>query len=467
MDDHCHTLQCFPGSGQNRIALMSKVLSVQKRLNNWVDLLNDYFIKCVPTIWLPEPIINVEAVQQQGNVPGGIRPYQFQNGVELKNAIVVEDSPQPNPMLWTVIQAFFTDFPEMLSGALPSLFGAESNTDTVGGIAMQRDQALGRLSSPWGALQKATATYFRQAVQCAAACREKLGQTALMQSVRGKTISVDASALKGKVLCFPETDSNFPETWTQRQSRFQQMMAEGQNNPAMQRMLALPKNMKIAKDAMGFTDLDVPEADSVDKQLGEFEILLKTGPQPNPAIGEAQEQLKQQAAEAEKEGAQAMQQYEELLPQALAALKALPPMVSTIPVMQDASEDHATEAQVCMDWLISPEGRKFKRGTEEERAAWANVHLHWSEHDAMAQKLAPPPPMKPPSESMSVAVDKMPPNVAAQILNQKFGINANRQDFQEQDATATEQKITEKAADFGHGVMPPANAPQPAASGAQ
>lgn len=464
MDDHCHVLQCFPGSGQNRIALMSKVLSVQKRLNNWIDLLNDYFIKCVPTIWLPEPIINVEAVQQQGNTPGGIRPYLYQQGVELKNAIVVEDSPQPNPMLWEVISKFFTDFPEMLSGALPSLFGAESNTDTVGGIAMQRDQALGRLSSPWGALQSATAVYFRQAVGCAAACREKLGQMVLMQSIKGRTVTCNASALKGKVLSFPETDSNFPETWTQRQSRFQQIMAEGQQNAAIQRLLALPKNMKIAKDAMGFTELDIPEAASVDKQLGEFEILLKTGPQPNPAITQAQEQFKQHAREAEAEGPEAMQQYEKMLPQAVAAMKSLPQQVSTIPVMQDASEDHGTEAQVCMDWLISPEGRKYKRGTEEERAAWSNIHLHWTEHDAMEKKLAPPPPTKPPSESVSAAVDKMPPALAAQLLGKFYGINAAQKDFEQQDATETEQQITEKAADFGHGVIPPANA-KPALSG--
>jgi hypothetical protein len=453
MDDHLHVLQCFPGSGQNRIALMSKVLALQKRLNNLIDLIFDYFIRCVPRTWLPEPIINVEAVQQQGNVPGCYSPYQYTAGVELKNAIVVEDSPQPNPMLWEVIQDLFNSFAEMLSGALPSLFGAESNTDTASGIAMQRDQALGRLSSPWGALQTATAVYFRQAAGCAAACREKLGQAVLSASIKGKTVTCNASALKGKVLTFPEVDSNFPETWTQRQSRFQQIMAEGQNNPSMQRMLSLPKNMKIAKDAMGFTELDVPEAASVDKQLGEFEILLKTGPQVNPAVVAAQQQLKQHATDAEKEGAQ--QQFEQLLPQAMQAIQALPQQVSTIPVMQDASEDHATEAQVSMDWLISPEGRKYKRGTEEERAAWSNIHLHWQEHDAMAKKLAPPAPQKPPSESMSVAVDKMPPSVAAQILSQKYGINAKDTDFQEQDATETEQKITEKAADFGHGVIPP------------
>ncbi len=464
IDDHLHVLQCFPGSGQNRIALMSKVLSVQKRLNTLLDLIFDYFIKCVPTTWLPEPTINVEAVQSQGNTPGAVRPYQYTAGMELKNAIVVEDTPQPNPMLWQVIQDLFNNFAEMLSGALPSLFGAEANTDTVGGIAMQRDQALGRLSSPWGALQAATATYMRQAAQCAASCREKLGQLMMSESINGRKVTVNASALKGHVLCFPEVDSNFPETWTQRQSRFQQIMAEGQNNPNLMRLLSLPKNIKIAKDAMGFTDLEVPEAASVDKQLGEFEILMKTGPAPNPQVVKAQEQLKQHAKEAADEGPAAMQQYEQLLPQATAAIKQLPEEVSTIPVMQDASEDHATEAQVCFDWLISPEGRKYKRGTPEQRAAWANIHLHWTEHSAMAAKLAPPPPTKPPSESMSVAVDKMPPEIGAELLNKFYGVNATPQQFQDQDATETEQEITEKAADFGHGVIPPTH-PAPAISG--
>lgn len=456
MDDHLHVLQCFPGSGQNRIALMSKVLSLQKRLNNLLDLLNDYFIRCVARRWYPEPLINVEAVQEQGNTPGLISPYQLTPGVELKNAIVVEDTPQPNPMLWQVITDFFTNFAEMLSGALPSLFGAESNTDTASGISMQRDQALGRLASPWGALQTATAAYMRQAVMAAAKCRLKLGESQIMQSAGGKKIALEVADLQGNVLSFPEVDSNFPETWVQRQSRFQQLMAEGQTNPAFVKMLGLPKNMKIAKDALGFSELDVPEADSVDKQLGEFEILLKTGPQPNPQLVQAQKMVEKDSEQAKAMGAQAAAAFGQQLPQMIAMLKSMPQQVSTFPVMQDASEDHATERDTCWEWCISPEGRKYKRGTPEEQAAWANVHLHGMEHDAMDKKLkGPQGPVKPPSESVSMAVDKLPPELAAQAASKFYGLNATPQNFQQQDATETEQKITEKAADFGHGVIPP------------
>lgn len=459
MDDHLHILQSFPGSGQNRIALMSKVISLQKRLNNMVDLQYDFFIKTVPQKWMDSQAFNVEAIQTQSNVPGGIGGFQRQAGTPVSELIFIEPTPAHQPELPEFIGKFFTDFPEMLSGALPSLFGAESNTDTVGGISIQRDQALGRLSSPWGALQLATSVYHRQAVQCAAKCREKLGQSAISESVPGRgKVTVEISDLKGNILSFPDTDSNFPETWVQRSSRFQQLITEGAGNPWIGKLLSLPKNMKIAKDATGFTDLDVPEAESVDKQLGEFEILLKTGPVENPAIAQAKEQLTQHAQQAEQAGH--TQQFEQMLPEAEKAISSLPPQASTVEVMQDASEDHSTEAQTCMEWLISAEGRKFKRGTPEEQAAWANVHLHWQEHTDMAQKLAPPPPTKPPSESMSAAIDKMPPELAAQLLGKYYGINATAQQFQVKQATDVEANITEKKA-VPHATPTPPTVKQP------
>lgn len=458
MDDHLHVLQAFPGSGQNRIALMSKVLPIQKRLNNLMDLQNDYFVRTVPQKWFDSNVFNIEAISSQTNVPGGINGFQGQTGRPTSELIFIEPTPTAQPELPEFIERFFTEFPEMLSGALPSLFGAESNTDTVGGIAMQRDQALGRLSSPWGALQLATSVYFRQAVQCAAACREKLGQTAISESVPGKgTVTVEVSDLKGNVLCFPKVDSNFPETWIQKSSRYQQFMTEAAANPVALKLASYPPNLKLLKDAIGLTDFEIPEADAVDKQLGEFEILLKTGPVPNPAIQQAQEQLLQNAQEAQQLGHE--QQFEQMMPQVLEAVKALPPMVSTVPVAQDGSEDHSTEREECKHWMNSAEGRKYKNGSPEEKASFENVHLHFLEHDEMANKLAPPQPTKPPSESMSAQVDKMPPEIAAQMLGKFYGIDAKPQQFSQQDATETEQKILEKKA------APPKPPMQPGAGG--
>jgi hypothetical protein len=183
-------------------------------------------------------------------------------------------------------------------------------------------------------------------------------------------------------------------------------------------------------------------------------------------IEQAKEKLKQHAKDAMAAGQ--TDQFEQMLPQAEAAISQLPPLVSTFPVRDDGSQDNATHADVCMEWMNGAEGRKYSRGTEEERAAFENVHLHWTEETAAAKKNAPPQPVKPPSESVSMAVDKLPPELAAQAASKFYGLNASPQNFQVQDATETEQKITEKAADFGHGVIPPAgNGAQPAHSGAK
>lgn len=444
MDDHLHILHAFPGNGQNRGALCSKLLSIQQRLNNWLDLLNDYFVRTVPQKWFDADVFNLEALRTQPNVPGGIHGFQRQPGVPTNELIFVEPTPTHQPAMPEFINFFFNEYPEMLSGALPSLFGAESNTETVGGMQIQRDQALGRLASPWGALQSSVAAYFRQAVMCAARCRQ---EQSLTEAVPGRgIINVEVGDLKGNVLCFPEQDSNFPETWVQRSSRLQQLFAEAPGNPFIGKLLASPKNMRIAKDGIGLTDLDIAEVAAVEKQEGEFQILLKTGPVPNPAITQAQEQMAEAAQQAASEGPEAMQQFEQMSQQAIQMIKGLPQQVSTVPVMQDDSEDHASEAFTCKAWLNSEEGRKFKHGTPEQQEAWENVHLHYLEHQKMAKQItaenAPAPEAK---ATFTANLKDMPPQEAADALS-KVGIKASPEDFMQEHAAATESKIAVKKA---------------------
>jgi hypothetical protein len=127
-------------------------------------------------------------------------------------------------------------------------------------------------------------------------------------------------------------------------------------------------------------------------------------------------------------------------------MQSLPPMVSTIPVAQDESENHVVEANACFDWMNETEGQKFKNGTPKQRAGFDNVHLHWTEHVAMAKKIAAQnqPPNKPPSESISVDVSKMPPPIAAQALA-KMNISATPQMFEQQAETALNHKVAGKA----------------------
>ncbi len=423
MDDHCTVVHAFPGSGQNRIALCSKLLSLQKRVNNWIDLMNDYFIRCVPNRWFNSKMASSDTIKQQSSQPGAFIPYSA-DAIQNQAAtgippIWVEPAPQPNPLMLETIQYFLTELPQLLSGALPSLFGANANTDTVGGIAIQRDQALGRLGTPWHAINVATARYFKQAVQLAARMRTKPicgmdGDTALR---------VEISELKGSILAFPESDANFPESWVQKQSRYQQMLIEAAQSPIMQGFLtATPLNMRTAVDMAGLNDLDAPEAEAWDKQMGEIEILLKQEPVPNvqkqQAIQQA-EQMAQSIAFAHQQGFAipdgALQQAQQAQQQAMSMPDFLPS------IQPDAKVDyHQWEAQACKNWLNSPRGREKKYGSQQEQAGYMNVRLHMLAHEALSDQQ--PPLSKPPS--LSINYKDLPPEAGAALL-QREGLPAN------------------------------------------
>lgn len=394
MDDHLTLVQAYPGSGQNRIAIMSKVLSLQKRLNNWMDLLNDYFIRTVPARYINTDVFNVEAIKNQPSKPGPFIPFSLRNTPTIQNPqqmIFVEPAPTPQPAMPQFIQLFMEQYPQLLSGALPSVFGAASDTDTATGIAIQRDQALGRLGTPWHSIQVATCSYFKQAVQLAARCRTK---PVMATDSEGVNVRIALTDLRGNILAFPEQDSNFPESWNQKQARYQQIIANATGNPFAEHLLTLPSNLKVARDMAGFQEFKVPAADSYEKQMGEFEVLTKTAPLPNPQ--------KQQAM------VMALQQGN---PQLLLQAQQMPDMVSSVPI-DPVTDNNEIEAQACLDFINSPKGRKLRNGTAEDKAAFENVKLHFMEHKAQVQPKQEP--SKPPS--ISVNLHDMPAEAASKLL---------------------------------------------------
>lgn len=444
MEDVLHIMQMYPGSGQNRNALGTKCISVQKRLNTLLDLLFDYFVNTVPQKWMDTETFDVEVIKTQPQYPGGIHGFQRQPGVPANELIFVEPSPTQNPAMVEFINFLFSDCMQMLSAALPSLFGAQSNVDnpTVGASAMQRDQALARLSSPWGAFQSATACIYRQAVQTAARCRSKRGENEIAQSVGGRKIVIEVSDLKGNVLVFPDVDSNIPESPNQKRARVQQLLIETQNNPMIMKLFSVAANQREVKDSIGLRDLVFPEQAQADAQLGELEILLKSGPMPNPAIAKAKQELQQHARDAAAAGQ--MQQFEAKLPEVEQALMQLPPMVSTVQIDMDI-DDHATHMEECDNWLIGSEGRKFKAGTEEQRNAYLNVRMHRMDHsqaqdkkEAAAKAAAAIQP-KPPS--ISISSKDLPPKEAAEAAVMAGIKDATPQDFGEAQAAEAQSKI--------------------------
>ena len=449
MDDHLVIGHPLPGKGQNRRTLGSALISIQKRINDWVDLLDDFFKRTVPKKWMNAEAFDMEAVKNEPNVPGSIGPFQVQPGLTTMDQYVfVEPTPQPQPALPDFIKWFITNLSEEISGALPSLFGAATGEQTVGNPQIQRDQALQRIGCPWNNIQDMFAAAAEQAVRCAAECRD--GKE-IKQNIPGRgNLTVNtANLLAGKVLCYAESNPAFPESWQQKEAKIENMISMSASNPLLAQWFLGPSNLAEVASGLRMKKFKVVGATSVTKQRNEFELLLRKGPMDNPQFLNMQSAMQKAQAgvqQAQVTGQQVPPEAQAMMAQVQQAIQATPPQISTIQVAQDESENHIVEANECFEWMNDTDGQKFKSGTPEQQAGYANVHLHWQAHVAMAKKImaANKPPEKPPSESFSADVSKMPPEVATQMLA-KMGIQSTPAVFQQQADTALQHKVAGKA----------------------
>ena len=450
MDDHIVIGHPTPGKGQNRRAMGTALISVQKRINDWVDLLDDFFKRTVPKKWMNAEAFDMDAIKNEPNVPGSIGPFQPQPGLTVESQyIMVEPTPTHQPALPDFIKWFITTLSEEISGALPSLFGNATGENTVGNAVIQRDQALQRVGCPWNSIQDMFALAAAQAVKCAAECRDGKEITQNLGPGRGNVTVNTANLLGGNVLCYAESNPAFPESWQQKESKIMDLVNKSSANPALAQWIFSPSNLAETASALRMKNYKVAGASSVTKQQSEFEVLLRQGPMPNPQLIQMQQglaKIKGEMQEHAQGGGQVPPEAMAMVQQVQQASQALPPMVSTLPVAQDESENHLVEANTAFDWLNSTEGQKFRFGTPKQQAGFANVHLHWSEHVKMAKQIAAmnQPPQKPPSESISIDVSKMPPPVAVAALG-KAGIPATPQMFEQQAETALNHKVAGKA----------------------
>ena len=468
MQDHVVIGHPCAGNGQNRIALLTNIVPIQKRLNDWMDLMGDFFVRTVPKRYYDQVAFDIELIQSQDNTPGGSIPFIARPGMPFTQLMGTDPIVQNQPAMAEFIKWFEGELNEDISGALASLYGGATAEPTVGSAALQRDSALGRINSAWLAVQDMFAECHRQAIKCAALNRQKDVDEIVPGVGR---ITLEIAKMRGNVLCYPEYDASFPETSSQKLLRYDELWkaAEGNPNGPSAKILNVPKNLKVAKDVLRFAELEIPGAMEYEKQQGEFEILIKTGPIPNPELQKLKDQILEhhmqimsatkgmsdqinQGTHDPNEMQQAapqldqMEQQVEMMAQKIKQLEKDAPLTSTVPIAQDKSENHAIEAAAVYDWMNSPEGRRYHHGTPEEQDIFQNFYWHWKEHSDMDAKLNPQQPsLKSEGMSFSVPVDKMPGNVAQQILA-LGGINANPKDFQDKAEADTQQTIRQRTA---------------------
>jgi hypothetical protein len=454
-DDHLAILHSKEGDGQNRRAIGANYLPLQKILNQNIALVVKYFVACVPRRFVDSEAIDVDAINQQGNDPSITTGVKLGPGQTIDSVTGIEKVPQPTQGLMEFVQWLVAGAPEVMDGGTPAMFG-QGETGTVGEATLNRDQALQVFSAPWGQTCIGLARAATQAVKCAAKNRKT--------NIRSRTpgqgkLTVELANLQGDTLCAP-VSMEIPQTLAEQEAQTAQLVEQSPNVEIYKAIVADPLNLPYFSGMPSLSGLHIPGLDAVEKQQGEFELLTDGGPLDNPALLPLQQQiakmtaLQQQGAthpEAQTpQGQQMMQQLAQQLQQLQQQVAALPPLVSSVTVAQDGSENHVVEAAVVLAMLNSPEGRKFKNGDDEQKQIYQNLKLHWQEHEAMAKKLTPVQPL-PVKATATVAIDKLPPNVQAQAL-QAMGVQAMPQDFTESNELVPHEVTVEKEGVDANGV---------------
>lgn len=442
MEDCVIILYSREGTGQNRRAIGTNNLTTQKILNYDFSLFNRFMTACVPRKMHDAHKINSEAINQQRSDPGFSIPVERDANEDISSFTGIEQVPTAPPQLFEFIGEMMTMWPQELDGASPAMFGGTDGTDTVGGITIQRDQALQVFGTPYNALTWGIAISCQNAARWAGKTRQ--GEMSGMVPGVGR-ITVDFTALGGDTYCFPQADSGFPESEAEKEQRLTEAIDASANLPALAGALNDPINFLAVDKVTKRFGVRIPGADSVRKQQEEFEFILSSAPVPNPMAAEAGVQLQELTEQAANDPQAHTPVGQQMMQQAQQAVSQIPQVVCSVPVEQDASVNHAVEAATCFYKINSPEGQKLKR---EKPKFFQNLMLHWQGHADMAAKLAPPPPDEV-RKSVTMSVDKMSPDIQSQIVQKEYGLDTTPE---QADATGVHEIVQEKEGVDANGV---------------
>ena len=128
MDWSWEITQAYSGDGQNRNALGTSLIPVQKRLNDWLDLMNSIFLRTIGRRVYDNVAFNQKALQ--GTVaPGDAILFQRQPGVPLSELMGIEPQVNMNAALPDFVKEYSGELSQLLTGAFPALFGGNTGSN--------------------------------------------------------------------------------------------------------------------------------------------------------------------------------------------------------------------------------------------------------------------------------------------------------------------------------------------------
>lgn len=429
IDKHAELGMFSRGFGQNRRALGSSDVPIQKRINIWADLQDKFYRTAIPITLLDDRAFDLEAVAQMESTPRRFLGVALDETQTMQEIVGQTPAPTPVPGFAEMFQWYVGPLIQSIDGATPALFGGgEGEDNTVGATQIRLNQSLERYGSPWQMMNRIIGKACYQAAKC---CGENQSESFSDSIGEGEEIAVDPAMLKsGEYTYCEETVGEIPESGAQREAKVLSILDMAASNPQIASIIATPSNAREIVQALRIDSvITVDEAESEDKQLEEIEVMLETQPMLNPAYQQIQQQIQQlgpvhdqaqhvalaqtQAGAPPQQddidqGAQLEQELNDLNQQ----LQSTPQFLPSVPVAQDKSEDHATEAATLFSWMQGTEGRMLRRKAAQEPeggpnwAKWTNNYLHWQGHEQMAEKLAAPQ-VPAPKATITIPADKV------------------------------------------------------------
>lgn len=282
MDDKWRVMHAMPGEGQVRETLGSSIVPVQEQLNDAVNQIFETGMYGVPEGFADQNVLDFEARKQQTALPAAMTPVELTANQDIRSKVMFSPAVEPSAALMNYMGQLFSPIPQFLCGALAALFGGDTGTnDTASGIAIQRDQALGRVGRVWRKLQQFWAEVDMLAVRCFAKNRSEDVDYAVLgpgNEFKNETIALDE--IQGNLVAFPEVDQQYPVLQGQIRGLILNLLNSG--NEIFGAVIQEPANLEYVFKQIGLTDIEVPAEDSRLKQQREIEQLLKEQPLPGP-----------------------------------------------------------------------------------------------------------------------------------------------------------------------------------------
>lgn len=389
MDDHVDVQFPWVGDGLSRKGFMYPFIVVQDSFNDGMNGARENWDTGWPEMWFNADNEDLDAVRSQRSAPNAIRGWKgVANTTSLKdqNIYKTEMTDLP-PAFGEWINMLQEELPQFMLAAPPAIFGAAmEDNKTASGYAQARSQAMGQLGIIWARIQR---MFARIRYQSALAASQDLTEDKL--TVPGKEgdqpIVVDMERLrKGNFGCYPDEDSSFPESTTQKRASFQNIVTLSETSPLAAQALDNPDNWELAKRMWGLSELVIIPAEARDKQVAEIEILLSQSPLPPDPMELQDAQMKHAEAIIDAQGTGSAPPPP-MDPTAL--------MKPSIPV--DELDFHQYEFAKCQEWLSSAARRtEDSKGNQQ---GVLNVKLHALAHQQMMAMIAPPPmPAAPPTK---------------------------------------------------------------------